>query len=68
MCKSRIQKLEKAKEALLADEGGNASATEVGLVKFCLNKQIKYLTPSLTILGNQVRKLDPIPAIYLISP
>ena len=65
MCKSRRQKLEKAKEALLAVEGDNASVTEAGLVKSCLRKQIKYLTPSLTILGKQVRKLDPIPVTML---
>ncbi|CAM0905291.1 unnamed protein product [Alopecurus aequalis] len=58
LCKSRIQKLNKAKEALLADKGGNASAAEVGLVKSCLDKRIKYLTPSLTILEKQLERLE----------
>ena len=53
---------------MLADKGGNASSAEVGLVKSCLDKRIKYLSPSLTILGKQVHKLDPIPATYLIFP
>jgi hypothetical protein len=68
LCKSRIQNLKKAKEALFADKGANASAAEVGSVKSCPDKRIKYLTPSLTILGKQVHKLDLIPATYLIFP
>uniref|UniRef100_A0ACD5UP34 Uncharacterized protein n=1 Tax=Avena sativa TaxID=4498 RepID=A0ACD5UP34_AVESA len=65
LCKSRIQKLKKAKEALLADKGGNASAAEVGSVKSCPDKQIKYLTPSLTILGNQLERLEQAVSIWI---
>uniref|UniRef100_A0ACD5UZZ9 Uncharacterized protein n=1 Tax=Avena sativa TaxID=4498 RepID=A0ACD5UZZ9_AVESA len=58
LCKSRIQNLKKANEALLADNGGNASAAEFGSVKSCPDKRIKYLTPSLTILGKQLERLE----------
>nr|BAJ94224.1 predicted protein [Hordeum vulgare subsp. vulgare] len=67
--KSRIENLKRASEDLLADNGDDASFTEVGSEKSFPAKEIRFLTDTLLgALEHKVNKLDSVCIYLLVFP
>lgn len=64
---SRVEDLKKASQALLADKGGDASATEAGSENSVPAKVIEFFTNKiLSALEEKVNKLDFV-CVYLLG-
>ena len=64
---SRVEDLKKASQALLANKGGDASATEVGSENSFPAKVIEFFTNKiLSALEEKVNKLDFV-CVYLLG-